>query len=128
MLATEYGNGLLVRLIARLTELAKLAVELEGIRDSLNDSVLTPADALPHNFGIGEVEAARGRLVHLVEVECGNIKEYHILAPTEWNFHPSGVVVDALTNLQGNHDKVEQQARLLINAIDPCVGYELSVC
>lgn len=128
MLATEYGNGLLVRLIARLTELAKLAVELEGIRDSLNDSVLTPADALPHNFGIGEVEAARGRLVHLLEVECGNIKEYQILAPTEWNFHPSGVVVDALTNLQGNHDKVEQQARLLINAIDPCVGYELSVC
>lgn len=127
VLAAEYGNGLLVRLIARLTELAQLAGALGKNRDSLADNALRPIDVLPKNSGIGEVEAARGRLVHRVEVERGNVKGYQILAPTEWNFHPHGVVAEALATLQGSRDKVEQQARLLVNAIDPCVGYDLSL-
>ena len=73
------------------------------------------------------MEAARGRLVHRVEMENGTIGSYRILAPTEWNFHPRGVVAESLATLRGGRDKVEQQARLLINAIDPCVGYELSL-
>jgi len=37
------------------------------------------------------------------------------------------VVVRALCSLRGEPDAVERQARLLIEAIDPCVAYELSV-
>jgi coenzyme F420-reducing hydrogenase alpha subunit len=62
-----------------------------------------------------------------VELERGRIARYRILAPTEWNFHPQGVVAESLGALQGNSNEIEQQARMLVDAIDPCVGYDLEV-
>lgn len=120
-LRRHHGNGLLVRIVARLAELAQLFVTLRL------DTVAAPAPAgqTADGWGCAQVEAARGRLVHGVETEAGYISSYRILAPTEWNFHPQGVVTQALGSLQGSDDNLERQARLLINAIDPCVGYEL---
>lgn len=69
--------------------------------------------------GPGTVETARGRLVHLARVENDVIKEYKILAPTEWNFHPEGVVSKALVGLNA------EEARVVVEAIDPCVDFEL---
>lgn len=121
-----YGNGLLVRLVARLTEIARLAERLlpnvAEAADDYQNSAFRQA-----NPGIGQAAAARGQLVHRVELNGDIIGNYQILAPTEWNFHPKGVVVQALSSLKGDPESVEKQARLLINAIDPCVGYELSI-
>ena len=79
-------------------------------------------------MGIGQVEAARGRLVHCVELERGVVKHYQILAPTEWNFHPLGVVARGLETLTTKNEiLLRKQADLLINAIDPCVGYDITV-
>jgi uptake hydrogenase large subunit len=121
-LRSEYGNGLLVRLVARLTEVAQLSRMLQpGIP---GDGGM---DLEAGNPGIGQVAAARGQLVHRVGLEKGLVSSYQILAPTEWNFHPRGVVARALATLTGDADMIEQQAHLLINTIDPCVGYTLTV-
>ena len=51
-----------------------------------------------------------------------------ILAPTEWNFHPQGAIARALAGLDGSDDNaLRRQAALLIEAVDPCVGYRLRV-
>ncbi len=122
-LRERYGNGLLVRMVARLTEIAQLSLNL----------LPAPGEAGPvesaavQNPGIGQVAAARGQLVHRVELQEGVVSNYQILAPTEWNFHPRGLVATALATLKGDESQITPQAHLLIDAIDPCVGYELII-
>ena len=84
--------------------------------------------ALPANTGIGQVDAARGRLVHRAIVDGDRVESYQILAPTEWNFHPRGVLANSLAALDASDkETLTEQASLLITAIDPCVGYELRI-
>ncbi|MCP4702730.1 MAG: Ni,Fe-hydrogenase I large subunit [Gammaproteobacteria bacterium] len=122
-LRNRYGNGLLTRLAARLTEIAQLSGNL--LPNTTDEDGETPVSA--QNPGIGQVMAARGQLLHCVRLEGERIADYRILAPTEWNFHPRGVVAKCLAAVYGDAEQMEQQARLLINAIDPCVGYELTI-
>ncbi len=130
-LQARWGSGLLVRLVARLIELARLPAVMRAQlgRLELEGRGIGPARvALPEGVGIGQVEAARGRLVHRVVVVDGRVDRYQILAPTEWNFHPDGVVARSLSKLKQNDgDRLPQQAALLIQAVDPCVGYELEI-
>lgn len=123
--AAEYGGGLFARMVARLVELAGLPNRLRsadvvaGIQEN---------DHLPAGVGIAQIEAARGRLIHRVVLENDVISRYQILAPTEWNFHPAGVLAKSLKGLKFESvELLKQQAALLINAIDPCVGYELHI-
>ena len=44
---------------------------------------------------IAAVETARGPLLHFARVRDGRIEDYHVLAPTEWNFHPRGLLARA---------------------------------
>ncbi len=126
ILHCQWGNGLITRLVAKLTEMAQIAEELL-------DDTENPTPAISQNqceiqaSGIGIVSAARGFLMHQVSIAHGQIKKYQILAPTEWNFHPQGVVTQSLAGLQGDTDQINSQAELLINAIDPCVGYKFNI-
>jgi len=128
-LSGEFGNGLLTRLAARLVELARIPAAMRTLAAQMESYYpVQESRALPAGTGIGQVEAARGRLVHRVELEDGQVRRYQILAPTEWNFHPAGVVARALESLPyTDEDALRRQAALLINAVDPCVGYELRV-
>lgn len=119
----DHGNGLLSRVVARLSEVASLLLYLPGKGLCESDDIPRHADTT--NPGIGQVAAARGQLVHRVKVESGVVHSYSILAPTEWNFHPQGVLARALATLRGDPQQIAQQTRLLVNTIDPCVGYEL---
>ncbi|WP_456406485.1 nickel-dependent hydrogenase large subunit [Thiolapillus sp.] len=123
VLHKEYGNGLLVRLVARLTELAKLPLSL--MPSGMDQRSL--AYTKTAQTGIGQSDAARGQLLHAVSLDGNRIYRYQILAPTEWNFHPQGVVAQSLASLKGELDTITEQAHLLINAIDPCVSYQLQV-
>lgn len=121
ILYTHYGNGLLTRSVARLTEL------LQQLTQLLNPAP-PPSIATYHSsVGVGLSTAARGQLLHRVAVENSQVIRYQILAPTEWNFHPQGVVSQALRQLEPNTATVKQQAALIIHAIDPCVGYDLTL-
>ena len=124
-----YGNGLLARLTARLVELAALVAEIRsGIAGlDCSETDLRGSDT-GSGIGISQIEAARGRLVHRVELQGGRVSSYQILAPTEWNFHPRGVLASGLEGLEADNEvSLKQRAELLINAIDPCVGYQLRI-
>lgn len=124
----EYQNALLTRWLARLVELAKIPQQLARLMEQLNGRNFEPMTKQQGSHGLAEVESARGRLVHRTEIKQGLITRYQILAPTEWNFHPQGVLAQSLASLKTyNRKELKQLARLIINAIDPCVGYELRI-
>lgn len=131
-LQRRYGNGLITRLVARLVELARLPPEMRALTGRMRGHDQTPsphADApLPLGTGIGIVEAARGRLVHRVELRRGAIQRYQILAPTEWNFHPEGPLVQGLYDrVVENREDLQRQTGMLVTALDPCVAHEVIV-
>ncbi|MES9945887.1 MAG: nickel-dependent hydrogenase large subunit [Candidatus Thiodiazotropha sp.] len=130
-LAERYGFGLLTRMVARLLELASLPGRLSSQLQALMENRVDPASAptrVGAQQGLGEVEAARGRLIHRAVVNKDVIASYQIVAPTEWNFHPRGVVARGLMSLHAKEIvALKQHADLFINAVDPCVGYRLEV-
>ncbi|RRJ83664.1 nickel-dependent hydrogenase large subunit [Aestuariirhabdus litorea] len=117
------GQGALVlaRLVARLLEI---------------DRLLDPAQALAMgSFARGEdgaagwVETARGILLHRLEIRQGRVHRYQVVAPTEWNFHPEGPLVQAVLALPAaNLERLRQQVQLIGLSLDPCVGFEVEVC
>ncbi|MEJ2480951.1 MAG: nickel-dependent hydrogenase large subunit [Acidihalobacter sp.] len=78
--------------------------------------------------GIGMVDVARGKLMHRIELSQGRVRDYRIVAPTEWNFHPRGVTAQALGQLPFRSEApCAAQARALSCVIDPCVAYDLDI-
>ena len=139
----EFHATLITRWVARLVELARIPDQLRMLQQQLIDTIKTSSTINSQNKktvqGIAHVEAARGRLIHHVSIEHGVISKYQILAPTEWNFHPQGLLAKSLSSItpsdltEGNapnnrqNDALEKLAHLMINAIDPCVGYQLRI-
>ena len=120
----KYGVGLLARHVARLVELAYIPKQIALLLDTLKDS---DKQHMPITLdGFGQVETARGRLVHSVKIRGGRIHDYKILAPTEWNFHDNGVVVSSLKAISDN-DNFLEKAKMIVEAIDPCVDFEVRV-
>jgi len=117
----QHGHGVYTRLLARVIEISQL---LDSITDIFQG--LTVAEVQRGEMGIAQVEAVRGRLIHAIELEGDRIHSYRILAPTEWNFHPRGIAVQLLSSLD-KPELLEQQAAWIIQAIDPCVGYDMTV-
>lgn len=121
------GRGLLVRFAALLIELAQHLSKLGADHQSPPSALTLLAD--PHT-GLAAVEAARGLLVHRIIVRDGLIERHQVLAPTEWNFHPQGILRQALgelppENKTTDRSETERLTRLLITAIDPCVDYKI---
>jgi len=129
-LAAQYGNGLLPRLVALLVELAQACLSLQD-RLEHRPAPAPPVRTMGADTGVGCAEAARGLLVHRVQVANDRVVSYRILAPTEWNFHPAGVVAAGLAGIAetsgADNEELTRRARLHITAIDPCVAYRLSV-
>lgn len=118
-----HESGLYTRYMARVFELEQLLQQLDS--DFSGDIIASPMTA---SDGIAQVEAVRGRLVHCVDLDDDTISRYRILAPTEWNFHPQGIAAKMLADLKPeSREQLEQDARMIIHAIDPCVGYELTI-
>ena len=125
----RYGAGLLARLTACLAELAEIPGQMRMLAASLAEAGHhAEGPARESGTGLGVAEAARGRLIHAVEIADGVVRRYRILAPTEWNFHPQGAAAKGLAGIALAHPaRREALARLFITAVDPCVGYELSL-
>ena len=75
------------------------------------------------------VQNARGLLLHRVALDAqGMVDDYRIVAPTEWNFHPDGALVHGLTGLAADDEaRLVRQARLAVQALDPCVACRVEV-
>ncbi len=117
-LRSRYGEGLLSRAVARLTEVARITARF-GQEDAGEEPFVAGS-------GVGQIGAARGQLAHSVTLDGEDrVARYRILAPTEWNFHPRGNLAQGLSTLSGDRATLEEQAHQLIHAVDPCVDYRL---
>ena len=84
--------------------------------------------AMPVAHGIGRslVETARGLLMHEIVLDGEHIADYLIVAPTEWNFHPQGILADQLLGQDaGGRAALQQHVARTVAALDPCVPWEL---
>lgn len=120
-------TGLLAHLLAAEQDLAASLAEMAAIIADLGeDGGLADFPAAVSGGGLSIVEAARGRLVHRLRLQDGRVRDYQVLAPTEWNFHPDGALVRGLLGRPAPPD-AEFALRLLISSLDPCVDYRLTV-
>lgn len=123
-----YGSALLARLTARLVDIVELPRAMSEIIDrGGNGSNSEAAGSDTDGRGLGQVEAARGRLVHGAEIEGNMVRSYVILAPTEWNFHAAGGAAQGLADIAERAEDVHEIADLFVTSVDPCVAYEVRV-
>jgi len=83
-------DSVLTRIAARITETAHLLKRSRKLLERIN--LNEPSCTSPminyrdiNAIGIGRCEAARGSLIHKIEIEKGLIKSYDIITPTVWN-------------------------------------------
>jgi len=110
------------RLVARVVDLLRLASP-EG-EHWLTRGALT----LATGEGIAWTEMARGLLIHWVRLDATGqtVEACRVLAPTEWNFHPRGVLAQALAGLSARPaDERRIAAQRLAVAFDPCVAFSI---
>jgi uptake hydrogenase large subunit len=108
------GLGL-ARSVARLRELARQLCGLQ--RMQLGALKLAPST------GLAWVDTPRGLLVHWVQLDGEHVQRYAIVAPTDWNFHPRGVLTQALPGLMANElPALRSVVQRYIASLDPCVA------
>ena len=86
----RYADSMLTRIIARVCEIPQLLNHSKKLIKELNldepSFIEQKIDIVKINSsGVGIVEAARGSLIHKVNLENGIIKKYDIITPTQWN-------------------------------------------
>lgn len=118
--AARPAGRTLLRAVARLRELAsQLAWQQEG---ALGSAQLEPG------VGMAWVDTARGLLLHVARVQSGQVLDYRILAPTEWNLHPQGALASALLGAPAPWDAAAVElATRCIATLDPCVAFSVSL-
>lgn len=130
-LARVHGSGLSTRIAARLVEIGELPRVMGRLAASAaEDGAGQSGDGAERGRvgrGVAQVEAARGRLVHGVEIADNVVQRYAVVAPTEWNFHGAGGAARGLADIAGRSEDVSEIADLFVTTVDPCVGYELRV-
>ncbi len=124
MLATE-GRTLLTRLVARLADVSVVGLQVERLTHTLRPSRAKPTDLRGSGIGTGVADTARGRLAHHVEIRAGKVARWLTVAPTEWTFHPLGVVQEALKGAPALD--LQRRAGWLVAALDPCVACTVQV-
>lgn len=109
------------RLAARWTDLLEIAAATPDTDQPGAAPLLSSgAQALADGQALAWCEMARGLLLHWVQLDGdGAVRDYRVLAPTEWNFHPQGALAHAVVALSPDDT---ESARLLAAAYDPCVA------
>jgi Ni,Fe-hydrogenase III large subunit len=118
--------GPAARLRARIAEVAQLCAWLDHGDADLEHGVVA-SYRLGAGKGAAAVECARGRLYHAVVLDDEDrIVNFEFLAPTEWNFHARGPLVQSLKGATLAAGRQGQDAvRALVGSFDPCVGFSL---
>jgi len=77
--------------------------------------------------GCGWALSARGWLLHRVVLSGDRVRSWQILAPTDWNFHPRGVLYRRLLGVRVAASQLQPLVNDLILSVDPCVSFEVSI-
>ena len=130
--AAAGGRGtVLSRVVARLVELARLVLEMEGLLRDLGEAgpYCLSLDPPTRATGVGLVEAARGSLGHWLSIEQGRIARYQVVAPTTWNFSPRdatgnpGPLEEALVGVPvAEGDDQPLLVSHIVRSFDPCMN------
>ena len=82
---------------------------------------------LESHEGVAVVQTTRGLLLHRLRLHGLQLSEWQMLAPTDWNFHPRGLLVSQLQGLRVAEDfqQTEAWVNTLIQSIDPCVAVQV---
>jgi uptake hydrogenase large subunit len=118
------------RLMARLDDLAAATADLSTLAHGGEIALSNLMnDGMSGSAGFGVVECARGRLYHSAGIaNNGLLRDYSILAPTEWNFHPAGPFVDTLLSSRIGHGETARlRAAKLAALFDPCVAFDIEL-
>ncbi|MBI5430127.1 MAG: nickel-dependent hydrogenase large subunit [Nitrosomonadales bacterium] len=110
------------RWLARLDELLDWSAgnEKVGAGGTVSAAPVAPGT------GRALVETARGLLMHEIVLDGERVADYMIVAPTEWNFHPRGMLHDCLPGSDArDRDVLERHVARLVVTLDPCVPWEL---
>jgi len=86
----RYADSIFSRILARVCEIPQLLNHSKQLLEKLDinePSYIEPKVDISKisASGVGVVEAARGSLIHKVELENGIIKNYDIITPTQYN-------------------------------------------
>lgn len=114
-----YPSRLLARVLARLYDALQIL--------SANFAGRLTYASVQSGSGLAIVQTARGVLMHQVSIDLERIRDYLVIAPTEWNFHPAGSLVTSLLGVQGDGQQLLKLAEMQVLALDPCIGYEIQV-
>ena len=124
----RYADSIFSRIVARVCEIAQLLVhskELIKQIDISEPSYIKPNQKINELNAHGEsaVEAARGSLIHKLDVVDGKINNYEIITPTQWNLANGtkdnlGISQKAMLGLEDI-----EVAKLVFKSFDVC-----SVC
>jgi len=129
-LARDSGGNVRNRVIARLLEIARVVVAMEGwARELVPGEPCCNHASLPDEAtGCGMIEAARGSLGHWLMIRNGRILNYQIIAPTTWNFSPRdtrgtpGALEQALIGAPVRHGEKDPVAvQHIVRSFDPCM-------
>lgn len=90
-------------------------------------ALLRTLDDYGQGVGCGWALSARGWLLHRVELVDERVQKWQILAPTDWNFHGTGVLRQRLLGVEVPPSRLEPLVNDLILSVDPCVSFEVSV-
>ena len=123
---TDLSKGALAaRFQARIIDILACIAELErGEKDPPAPRAVSPSP----REGFATAETCRGRLYHWVRLAAdGRIEDYRIVAPTEWNFHPTGPFVEALLGAPVRRGRAERGIAQLAGLFDPCVPFRVEV-
>ncbi len=130
-LYNRYGNGLISRIVARLFEIATMPEHLrQKLAEAEQGHVTGKYSAFSKGEGsaVAQVQAARGLLIHQLELKNKRIEDFQIIAPTEWNFHPAGVAAESLKQIvEKDRGVLLEKVNFLLKAIDPCVKFVINL-
>ena len=118
------------RFLARIDDVRLCLEQLRRMAGGENVDLAPLLEGRPTSSagGCGVVECARGRLYHTAEIgPDGVIGNYRILAPTEWNFHPAGPLVETLLSCRLDVDAGQKAVAQLVALFDPCVAFEINL-
>ncbi|NPA60566.1 MAG: hydrogenase [Epsilonproteobacteria bacterium] len=124
----RYADSIFSRILARVCEIPQLLKHSKKLLDAIE---LDESSYIEPNMdiskvtatGIGVVEAARGSLIHKVELENGIIKNYEIITPTQWNLSNGTAEKLGVSQKAMIGQKDTKIAELIFKSFDVC-----SVC
>jgi coenzyme F420-reducing hydrogenase alpha subunit len=124
---SRYGEGLLARLVARrVAALADVEVARARLSEAERAAPGEPPARVAPGEGTGCARTARGPLLHWVRADAARVEELVSVSPTDWTFHPRGVLRSALERTDAG-PSLARDTGWLVLALDPCVPWSIEV-